>query len=284
MAQVSPENFVEQMTVLRESAEIVSVAEIAENVRRRRSPGRRVAITFDDGYASLLRDALPALTSSSFPAAVFVATEFVATQQPFFWDEIGELVTHLRRHEGPLELVVSGHRRLWMLSGEDERRHATAVLQRLIQSLSLEERAAALDQLRDQAGRTALRSGDRPMTPDELKRLAASPGIEVGSHTRHHTSLRFQTPTTQARELSEAAEHLAGWLGDGERGFAYPFGVPGVDFDDTTKTLVRAQSHRYALANAPGLVGPSSDPYALPRLAVPDLSGGRFAKWLADNF
>jgi hypothetical protein len=39
-----------------------------------------------------------------------------------------------------------------------------------------------------------------------------------------------------------------------------------------------------ATVNAPGLVRAGTDPYALPRLAVPDVDGAAFARWLHARF
>jgi peptidoglycan/xylan/chitin deacetylase (PgdA/CDA1 family) len=55
--------------------------------RRRRDgtlPGRSVAITFDDGYASVVR-ARELLANAGYPATVFVVTQFVDSGLPLRW-------------------------------------------------------------------------------------------------------------------------------------------------------------------------------------------------------
>lgn len=277
-ARVSAANFSEQMAVLRDRR-VVGTGEIASRVRRGLNPGGCVAITFDDGYADTATDALPALQACSLPASVYVATGFVASQNPFFWDEIPQLIEARAHSSERLELEVRGSRRVWLIGGEAERRLATAIVQRLAQSLSRHERDDVLRQLR--SGAEGCAPAGRPMTPEELRRFAAAPGMDVGSHTVDHTSLRFQPPDEQRRELRAANQHLATWLGDGERGFAYPFGAPGVDFDQRTQALVAAEGYSYGLANVPGVVDRHSDLYALPRFPVPDVDGPDFERWVA---
>lgn len=59
----------------------------AELERRRRAgtlPRRAVAITFDDGFASVQR-AVPILRDAGFSATVFVVTDFVESGEPLRW-------------------------------------------------------------------------------------------------------------------------------------------------------------------------------------------------------
>jgi peptidoglycan/xylan/chitin deacetylase (PgdA/CDA1 family) len=59
----------------------------AEAERRRLDrtlPRRSLVVTFDDGFASILR-ALPILEQFDFPATVFVVTKFTEDRQPLSW-------------------------------------------------------------------------------------------------------------------------------------------------------------------------------------------------------
>ena len=55
-----------------------------------RAKGRRVAITFDDGYRSVLTRAKPILDELGWPATVFVPTEFPGRGEPMRWEGISE--------------------------------------------------------------------------------------------------------------------------------------------------------------------------------------------------
>lgn len=65
----------------------------------------RVAITFDDAYANLLDNAVPALTARNWPFTIFVATEFVGQQGYLSWEDLrgierqgGTLANHTHSH------------------------------------------------------------------------------------------------------------------------------------------------------------------------------------------
>ena len=142
--------------------------------------------------------------------------------------------------------------------------------------------AGALAQLRAWAGAqdAAPPDRDRPLTPDELVTLAAT--FTVQAHGRTHLSLAHAPAPVRAGELTGSADDIASWLGEARRPtvFSYPFGVPGVDVDHATQAAARAAGYTHATVNAPGLVHATTDPYALPRLAVPDVGADTFAQWL----
>ena len=50
-------------------------------------PDRAVALTFDDGYASVVERAWPVLRDRGLPATLFVVTDYLAGDQRFTWDQ-----------------------------------------------------------------------------------------------------------------------------------------------------------------------------------------------------
>ena len=83
---VSPDAFAEQMDLLARSRRVVGLDEALFGEGPRGKPV--VAITFDDGYRSILDHALPVLERHGFPATVFVPTAYVGEANR--WDEPGQ--------------------------------------------------------------------------------------------------------------------------------------------------------------------------------------------------
>jgi peptidoglycan/xylan/chitin deacetylase (PgdA/CDA1 family) len=68
----SPAQFRDQLDVLIDAgAEVLTVGGIADALRKGALPPRTVAISFDDGFASVARHAAPALAERGLPATVF---------------------------------------------------------------------------------------------------------------------------------------------------------------------------------------------------------------------
>ncbi len=53
-------------------------------------PEKLAAVTFDDGYRSVIEVARPILDRHGFPATVFVPTRFMDSEEPLSWDGIEE--------------------------------------------------------------------------------------------------------------------------------------------------------------------------------------------------
>jgi peptidoglycan/xylan/chitin deacetylase (PgdA/CDA1 family) len=78
---VSPAAFERQMSYLKRHCVVVP---LADALGRDRSARRKVAITFDDGYVSVLTTALPILEHYGFVATVFVPTAAIGRRNT--WD------------------------------------------------------------------------------------------------------------------------------------------------------------------------------------------------------
>jgi peptidoglycan/xylan/chitin deacetylase (PgdA/CDA1 family) len=101
----SPSTFARHLQVLREAgANVLSLREGAERLRRGDLPERALVITFDDGFRSVVEHGLPLLLDYGFTATVFVVSGFVgrsnswpsqpayvATQPLLDWPQLREL-------------------------------------------------------------------------------------------------------------------------------------------------------------------------------------------------
>jgi biofilm PGA synthesis lipoprotein PgaB len=92
---IAPEVFAEQMSFLeREGFEVVPLIDLLEALADGRAlPPDSVAITFDDGYRSVLTEALPLLESRGWPFTVFVNTDAIDAGYGGYlsWDELRTL-------------------------------------------------------------------------------------------------------------------------------------------------------------------------------------------------
>jgi len=278
---VDPARFAEHLAVLRDAWRPLALDDLAAAVRAGDVPDRAVAVTFDDGYADSAHRAGPALRAAQLPATVFVATGYLESGRPFAWSEMPRLLRAGAQRHDQLTLEVGGERRAWRLGASASLPAIEQHVHCWLQAQRPEVVAEALAQLREWAGAPPPDDEDpyeRPMTVDELHAIEGA--FAVGAHTRDHPRLAALSPEEQHAEIARSRDDLRGWLGRAPAGFAYPFGVPGHDFDASTVDAVRAAGFDYAVSNAAGPVTAASDRWALPRLGVPDLDGEHFGEWL----
>ena len=267
------------MAIIKREARPVALEELVEVVERGRADDPVVAMTFDDAYADVIENAAPALTAAGVPATLFVPTDPVAHRRAFWWDEL-EACLRLAPPDAPpvLQLTVGGERRAWVVRTADQRRQARRHLHAWLQAQPPEVIERALEDLGAWAGHRP--QVQPPAAIEQLARFAEQPGLELGGHTVRHIRLRGADPRLQRAEIDEGLDAIGDWTGRRPRSFAYPFGVPGVDFDAASERIVAACGCAHAVALAPAPLTRRSDRYALPRHVVPDAGGDAFAAWL----
>jgi len=70
----------------------LDVAAFLDGYRAGQWPARSVALTFDDGYASVLEHAAPVLADRGFTATMFVVTQPGQSRDPAAWPHAGKLL------------------------------------------------------------------------------------------------------------------------------------------------------------------------------------------------
>ena len=90
---MSPANFAAQLDWLaRNDYHVIRLAQLQAFLDGKQAlPKRSVVITFDDGYESVYRHALPLLRKYNFPATLFVYTDFIGAGDALSWAQLQEL-------------------------------------------------------------------------------------------------------------------------------------------------------------------------------------------------
>jgi peptidoglycan/xylan/chitin deacetylase (PgdA/CDA1 family) len=252
-----------------------AVRAAAEGRRMRRS----VVVTFDDGYSDVYQDALPLLARAQVPATVFVTSGYVG--RVFWWDELAAaLLSDLPAMLKPPELVVRGRvRSLEALASTDAgaRRRAVRSLADIVCELTPTEREEVLAAIRSwSAGATHAAGGPRALTQAELRRLAASPYIDIGAHSVSHPMLTTLAVEGQRREVVQSRRDLEETIGKPVTSFSYPHGAHSA----ATRAVVADAGFAVACCSTADALRRGCDPLAVPRLWVGDLDGEAFGRWL----
>jgi peptidoglycan/xylan/chitin deacetylase (PgdA/CDA1 family) len=301
---VTPQHFGEQLEVLREYAQPVSLKQFIEAHRDGTVPQGSVVITFDDGYADNLHHAKPLLERYNLPATIFISTGYIGQGQEFWWDELERLLLRPGQLPEKLDLRIDGIYRRWELGDaanyreEDYRRDRNqrawasdpnsrmffyfSVWQKL-RLLSNSDRRTVLDALSTWVGTASVVSQNaRSLSPEELTTLGQGNLIEIGAHTVTHPCLSTQMKAAQQDEIQRSKAELETLLNRPVTSFSYPFG----DYTAETVELTRSAGFSCACSTAQESTWRHSDRFELPRLAVQNWNREDFRKqlmrWLHD--
>ena len=278
---VSPENFGSQVEWLAANRTILSLVEFAQLHREGRLPPNSVAITFDDGYASVIADAVPLLEDAKAPATVFIPADLVARGTAFWWDELKSIV--LETPHASLEFegsVMLGDRKPaddhWAPDDppRTQRQQAFYVIWEQLKPRAPAAIDKAMARLREQAGCDVSGQTPRLVDTDELRRRPAL--LDVGSHALTHPSLPRLPSEDKAREIRESVARCEAVSGSRPTTFAFPFG----DNDPESLAMVRDAGFDCACTTEATFVTSRTDPFRLPRLAIPNCDAAGLASRL----
>jgi glycosyltransferase involved in cell wall biosynthesis/peptidoglycan/xylan/chitin deacetylase (PgdA/CDA1 family) len=292
---VSVNRFAEHLDVILRQAHAVRLSDIADG---RRAANRSVAVTFDDGYADTLSEALPLLERFDVPATVFLATGAWGTPE-FWWDALARLVFGPTVLPPTLTLTMDGRTYDWklgagaVLGGVDwgdwrayhddptPRHYLYRSLWELLRAQPIDRRRRALDTLQGWSGAAdPTASEGRPLTADEVATLHRSALIELGCHTRTHPVLAALDPVGQRAEIVGSRRDLESITGREARFFAYPYGQRWA-YTGASVALVHEAGFHAACANRAGVIAAGTDPLQLPRVHVENWDGETFSRCLS---
>lgn len=300
---VSPQNFADQLEVIRQQAQPMSLQELAEGQRQGRTPKRAIAITFDDGYADNLHNAKPLLEQHRIPATVFITTGQLGSKREFWWDELERVLLHPGTLPATLSLSINGNLKQWQLGAaahynqdeyESDRRRKAWEGQpnsRLafyysvwgaLRTLPHDQRQALQDEILNWANANSqARDPYRSLTPRELLELEKGGVVEIGAHTVTHPALSAYPLEVQRTEIHSSKQELEQLLKHSVKSFAYPFG----DFNQNSVGAVKDCGFEQACSTVQLGVWKGSDRFQLPRFEVQDWDKETFRKnltqWLA---
>jgi len=253
-------------------------------------PGRRVLLTFDDGYRDNHDLALPLLAAHGLTATFFLATGFLDQPRAPWWDEIAWIVRHAEHRPGGWGSAGTGAGGGIRPAGGgvpsagggprptgDAEDTVIAALVARHKALPAGDGERFLDDLARDLGSGRCPAEDAAglwMTWDDARRLRAA-GMTVGGHTVSHPILARLSPERQREEIAGCATRLREELGEEMPWFAYPVGAPD-SFTAVTAGLLREAGVELAFSYYGGFARPRGwDPLDVPRVHVDAALGAR---------
>ena len=244
----TPSEFAAQMDHVSRKYNVISGTELVAFIKgRHQLPAHAAIITFDDGYYDNYANAYPILKARNLPAIIFLATDFIGSRKPFFWDLIAYCFFHTKEEQAQLPLLGA---QSWA-----DRPTREVVMQRLIETLkkiSDMEKQKVIDQLPqilgvdlpDEAFKNLM------MSWSDAKELSEN-DIELGAHTASHPILTRISLGDTSDELSKSKQRIEAEIGKPSLSFAYPNGQSS-DFNEKVVDRVQKAGFEIAFTLLPG--------------------------------
>jgi peptidoglycan/xylan/chitin deacetylase (PgdA/CDA1 family) len=200
----------------------------------KRVPHGAVAVTFDDGYKDIIRNALPIIEELEIPLTIFLISDCIGSYKMPWYDS------------------------LFFYFREEGRLNELYPFQENLKKLHNEERIKAI------AGCIPKSKKDLMLNSEEVKALSRCRHIEIGAHTQTHPILIQMENSAAQGEIIGSKKDIESIVNRPVFGFSYPSG----EYNEEIKKLVAASGFTYACRTGGRFNTPDADLYSLARIAV----------------
>ena len=241
-----------QFEYLQRHFHVLPLSRIVEQLRSGSPLDRRtVALTIDDGRRNCYEFLFPLLKEFCFPATFFVVSSFIRGEDWLWTDKVLWLSEQRGR---PSELapdkIEAFFGMLNQMRPEDRNARIEAI-------------AAAMEV----SVPTAPPIKYAPCSWGQLREMANSELVEIGSHTVTHPILASVTDEECWQELTVSRTQIEEGLGREITSFCFPNGKPG-DYRASQLRQVKEAGYANAVVARFGMAGKGVKLYELPRMGV----------------
>lgn len=278
---VTPETFAKHMDFLKRQFRPLSLDEFQQHMESGTPfPEGACLVTFDDGWADNHEYALPILQEHGMPAVVFVATDYIDSDRPFWQERVGHLL--YQASSRGLGQSVLRSRGIALPSPEDDsnlRQAISATVDRL-RSDSYENIGDLIERLTQALSATSLAdmadTPDRFMTWQQVRALSEA-GVTVASHSSSHRLLTRLNQETVRSEFEKSLEVFQSQLGLKTYALAYP----GGSYDVRVRQSAIDAGFRLGFTTVSGATGAQNDLLQIPRINIHESSTGTIPLFLS---
>jgi len=220
--ETSTHVFEKQIVHLAKNYKIISLDEIVERVKNKRSLRRCVVITFDDGFRDNYEIAYPILRKYNVPATIFLTTGYIENgTAPWF---IKLRYIFMKTERTHLQLSHKGTTISLPMRTRKEKFAASDKAMAYLKCCNDRDRLPILDILCEKLGVSTFEGLNNLMlTWDQIREMAEN-GIYFGAHTVTHPILSQTSLRIAEREIQESKKTIEEKIGKPVSSFAYPFG------------------------------------------------------------
>lgn len=229
-------SFRSQIKYLKKNFEVIRLSEVNEWLRSGTKGRPAAVITFDDGYQNNYDVAFPILCEEKLPAAIFLTTGFIDTNDTIWSCRLHYAFTKTSKR------MFEWNRLEFDISGKTEKANALTVIKEKLKKMPSKQMIAGVREIvmalnvRPEEG-IDIGSAYRMLNRKAINSMASSGLIEFGAHTCSHPILSRMTTLEQEEEIKRSIDAVKEITGSPCRLFAYPDGGIGDYGNDTIRIL-----------------------------------------------
>lgn len=246
----SSEEFEQTLLFLRHHYRFISPDELRKFLDGQISLNNTCLLTIDDGCLSSYQYIYPVLRDQKIPAILFVSPDVCQKKQDYWF----YLLRFCDESDVKKKLI-------------DNRLYDSGIVDYPLDLLLKGLPADTVSKLISDC------LADRPQSiprgfinTQELMEMHDSGLVEIGAHTLSHPILSLESDERAKKEITESVRRLSELLGAPVRSFAYPNGIPGMDFGKREMQFVKETGVDLAFSVESNTVRHATERLAIPRI------------------
>jgi len=211
-------------------------------------------ITFDDGDRSFYTIVYPLIKKFQLPVSIYVSPKIVKTGENFWFQEIRDYNKEVLR-------TIINNKYPYLKNVNPK-----VSLNAIFKSLQLEQIWEVISEYRSIMKVVAEKRMN--MSDGELIEVSNSGLVAIGAHTLNHPILANETETTAQNEIQSSILELSEILSVPVRCFAYPNGIPQIDFGKREMNFLKAMNIKLAFSTENKSFTIKDNPLSIPRNGI----------------
>ncbi len=211
-------------------------------------------ITFDDGEKSFYNIAFPILKKYHVPATIFVSPSIITSGDNFWFQEVSDynekIIKRILSEELNIQIEIIrniNHLNVFKCLPISE-------IHRIISIYRAETKSQ--------------KRFSQNMSLTETIEVQESGLVTIGAHTLNHPILSNETDDISYHEITNSIKMLQELLGINIKHFAYPNGIPDLDFSKREIIYLQKNYISMAFSSESKFMTTSDDIYSLPRIGL----------------
>lgn len=246
--------FEKTIIILKKKFQMINIHQLDQFYQGELELNQVCHITIDDGDLSFYNNIYPILKKHNTPATLFVSPLICRDYSNFWFQNICDLnkETVIKEIEN-LNIIPNK----FVRNMGDVLNTLKCLPIRDIFSIILNSRS-----LHSRCNKTW------NINLSQLLEIADNDLIEIGAHTLNHPILSNEDDETSGYEISESIKQLELLLGKKINFFAFPNGIPNIDFSGREIKFLERNGIKLAFSTEPKVFSIKNDPLSIPRLSI----------------
>lgn len=213
-------------------------------------------ITIDDGDRSFYDVMFPILKKHEIPATVFISPKIVLEEKNFWFQEIENfdfiLLKKIIANQLECNIELLENYTVWTI----------------LKNCKIEEIWSIINEYKEENKVCTLKKFN--INLKELLEIDTNELITIGAHTQTHPILANETDLTSFQEMTESIHSLEQILKHKIAYFAYPNGIPNIDFGNREMQYLKQNDMKLGFSASFSNLNKTDNIMAIPRIGISD--------------